>query len=81
MTGVWPLWVPRQAILATGRTLRERLGATEVQREEGTRENVRLAERDGVGEHGEGRGTAHEQEFLGACLGHSGPESPQTGPS
>lgn len=68
MTGVWPLSVPRQAILATGRTLRERLGATQ-------------AERDGAGEHGEGRGTAHEQEFLGACLGYSGPESPQTGPS
>lgn len=41
--------------MATGRTLRERLAAAEVEGGEGARESVRLAERDGVGEHGEGR--------------------------
>lgn len=46
----------------------------------GGRGTVRLAERDGIGEYGEGRGTAQGQEFLGAYLGHSGPESSQTGP-
>ena len=35
LTGVWPLRVPRQAVLATGRTLRERLGTAEAQRGKG----------------------------------------------